>query len=111
MNQTIQPRRSPGGALSIGRAFPILCVLGGLSVDVPRAGAADDDPRRDPVVALVERLGGELRRDEGAPGRPIVEVRLGTTRVTDEQFGALRGLSSMRTLDLIQASPTPAWPG
>ncbi len=57
---------------------------------------------RDRVVALVGRLGGEVRLDEQATGRPIVEVRLVTTRVADDQLGDLRGLSSLRTLDLTQ---------
>ncbi len=47
-------------------------------------------------------LGGEVRLDEKATGRPIVEIRLRTTRVADDQLGDLRGLSSLRTLDLTQ---------
>jgi hypothetical protein len=74
--------------------------LGWPAVGGVRAGAPDDD--RDRVVALVERLGGQIRHDEGAPGRPVVEIRLGTTRVSDDQLGALRGLTSLRSLELTQ---------
>ena len=99
------PRR-PGQFLrckaSIGRFFPVLWVLGCLAIGSVRAGAMGSDPERDPVVRLVERLGGQLRRDEGAPGRPIVEIRLSTTSVTDDQLGELRGVASLRSLDLSQ---------
>ena len=62
----------------------------------------EGDPQRDRVVALVERLGGQIERDEKAPGRPVVGIRLATTRISDDQLGELRGLSSLRSLDLTQ---------
>ena len=46
---------------------------------------------------------GERRMwDEKAPGRPLIGVRLGTTRISDEQLGELRALSSLKHLELLQ---------
>jgi hypothetical protein len=70
------------------------------------AGLRAQEPKRDQapdrVVALVERLGGQIERDDTAPGRPIVGIRLATTRVSDDDLGTLRSLSSLRSLDLAQ---------
>ena len=54
------------------------------------------------MIALVERLGGQIERDAKAPGQPVVGIRLATTRIADEQLGELQGLSSLRSLDLTQ---------
>lgn len=102
MNHAIRSGRSPRRKVSIGRVLPVLWLVGSLAVGSVRAAPAGPGPDRDPVVALVERLGGELRRDEGSPARPIVEIRLATTRVSDDQLGELRGLSSLRRLNLNQ---------
>ncbi len=87
----------------LGGLVPIFCALVGPIAGDVHAGPPGGDPVvRDRALALVKRLGGEVRLDEQAAGRPIVEIRLVTTRVADDQLGDLRGLLSLRTLDLTQ---------
>lgn len=102
MNHATRIGRFPRWMVCMGRAVTVLCVLGSLAIRSARAEAAGREPDQDPVVALVERLGGELRRDDGSPARPIIEIRLATTRISDDQLGELRGLSSLRSLGLDQ---------
>jgi hypothetical protein len=80
----------------------MLCLLVSPAAIGVRADAPDGEQGRDRVLALVARLGGKVAHDENSPGRPIREVLLSATRVKDEQLGELRGLSSLRKLDLIQ---------
>jgi hypothetical protein len=40
--------------------------------------------------------GGQIERDAKAPGQPVVGIRPATTRISDEQLGALQGLFSLR---------------
>ncbi len=102
MNGVTWPRRLACRTRIVGRAVLIVWALGGLAVVGYRARASDGDPTRDRVVALVGRLEGDVRHDESSPARPIIEIRLAATRVSDDQLGELRGLSSLRSLDLNQ---------
>ena len=102
MSDGMRTRRLAGGRRHLGGLVPIFCALICPTPGDVQAGPPGGDPVRDRVVALVGRLGGEVRLDEQATGRPIVEIRLNTTRVADDQLGDLRGLSSLRTLDLTQ---------
>jgi hypothetical protein len=94
--------RTPGGARHLRRNCLVWCTLGCLGVLDIRAQATGGEPERDRAVALVERLGGQIERDESAPGRPVVGIRLATTRVSDVQLGELRSLISLARLDLTQ---------
>ena len=71
--------RLAGGWSHLGGLVPILCALICPTPGYGQAGPPGGDPVRDRVVALVERLGGEVRFDEKVTGRPIVEIRLVTT--------------------------------
>jgi len=102
MSDGMRTWRLAGGRRHLGGLVPIFCALICPTPGDVQAGPRGGDPVRDRVVALVGRLGGEVRLDEQATGRPIVEIRLRTTRVADVQLGDLRGLSSLRTLDLTQ---------
>ena len=99
MSDGMRTRRLAGGRRHLGGLVPIFCALICPTPGDVQAGPPGGDPVRDRVVALVGRLGGEVRLDEQATGRPIVEIRLRTTRVADDQLGDLRGLSSLRSLD------------
>jgi Leucine Rich repeat len=78
------------------------CMFVCLPVNTTPAQVTEDASQRDRVIALVERLGGQIERDAKAPGDPVVGIRLATTRISDEQLGELQGLSSLRSLDLTQ---------
>lgn len=61
-------------------------------------------PARTPAeleaIALVESLGGTIKTDAAAPRRPVVEVALGGTQVTDADLSHLTALTDLRTLSL-----------
>jgi hypothetical protein len=84
------------------RASRAWCALACLAAGELRAQAPERDPGADRIVALVERLGGQIERNLQAPGQPVVGIRLATTRVTDNELGTLRSLSTLRSLDLAQ---------
>jgi hypothetical protein len=52
------------------------------------------------VVAAIKKLGGEVTVDEQALSKPIAQVDLSGTAITDEQLACLEGLSDLRELDL-----------
>jgi RNA polymerase sigma factor (sigma-70 family) len=52
------------------------------------------------AVKLVEKLGGKITRDDQQPGKPVVEVDLQVTRVTDADLKDLKGLKKLTTLNL-----------
>ena len=102
MSDLMTTWRIAGSRSSLGGIVAIFCTLICPGPGDSQAGPPGGDPVRDRIVALVGRLGGEVKFDEKATGRPIVAIRLVTTRVTDDQLGDLRGLSSLLTLDLTQ---------
>src|SRR5262245_17073757 len=80
----------------------VACVM--LSTDPARADEAEDK-----AVAIVEKLGGQVVRDEKRPGKPVVEVRLDDLPgVTDETLRALAPLQNLTVLYLIGAKVTDA---
>ena len=69
------------------------------------ARAADAE---DKAVAFVEKLGGEVTRDEKAPGKPVVTVTLAFTDVTDVGVKELAALKNLTTLSLRLTQVTDA---
>ncbi len=100
--ETKSPVRRLGRA---SRSLPELC--GVVRIRLPGqhespGSTAGGRARRGRVLALVKRLGGEPQPKEITAGQPVIGIRLATTRVSDDQLGELRGLSSLRSLDLTQ---------
>jgi WD40 repeat protein len=52
------------------------------------------------AAAEIKKLGGEVTHDEQSPGKPVVQVNLAGTAITDDQLACLAGLSDLRELDL-----------
>jgi hypothetical protein len=52
------------------------------------------------AVQAVERLGGKVVRDETAPGKPVTEVDLSGTAITDTELKELAALNRLQLLDL-----------
>ncbi|HVS39193.1 MAG TPA: caspase family protein [Gemmataceae bacterium] len=52
------------------------------------------------AVAVVERLGGTVTRDEERPGKPVVEVHLGFSKASDADLKELAGLTRLQVLAL-----------
>ena len=70
--------------------------------------AARADDAEDKAVAFVEKLNGSLSRDEKAPGKPVVEVRLSGTKVTDAGLKELAALTKLTRLFLFKTPVTDA---
>jgi predicted Zn finger-like uncharacterized protein len=86
----------PKGTLDRAKArqfFETFRVLEG--VPEPPAGSAQDR-----AVSLAVKRGGYARRDDKAPGRPVVEVVLNITRTTDADLKELAILKDLRQLHL-----------
>jgi hypothetical protein len=70
------------------------------------------DDAEDKAVAFVEKLaeglGREVIRDEKAPGKPVVEVNLVCTPVTDAGLKELAALKNLTTLHLGNTRVTDA---
>jgi Leucine-rich repeat (LRR) protein len=64
------------------------------------------DEAEDRAVKAVESLGGGVLRDEGAPGRPVVAVRLRGTSTSDKHLGDLAAFKRLQRLDLSETNLT-----
>ena len=62
--------------------------------------AARADEAEDKAVARVKEFGGTFTRDNKAPGKPVVTVDLGNTKVTDAGLKELAALKNLTTLNL-----------
>ncbi len=60
------------------------------------------------VVARIEKLKGQVTRDDKAPGRPLTTIDLHGTRVTDADLVMLEGLTQLKTLNLYDTPITDA---
>ena len=60
----------------------------------PAAPVRGDDAE-DKAVALVEGLGGKVTRDGKRPGKPVTEVDLSGTAVTDAELPGLAPLKNL----------------
>jgi len=72
----------------------------------PAPGKADEAV--DKAVQAIEKLGGEVTRDESAPGKPVTLVNLTDKQVTDADLKVLAPLKSLKTLILDNTKVTDA---
>ena len=94
MSQGLSVRPQPGKVMSRIVAFAV--ALSGLCLCSPlRADDAEDK-----AVAFVEKIGGDVTRDEKAPGKPAITVNLSNTKVTDAGLKELAALKQLTTLNL-----------
>jgi len=66
------------------------------------------DDAEDKAVAYVKKLGGTVARDEKAPGKPVINVNLFSTKVTDEGLKELAPLKHLTLLAIRDAKVTDA---
>jgi hypothetical protein len=92
----------PGGVMARQRAT-VVGVLLGLLVLVA-AGRADEAS----AVREIEKLGGEIIRDDRVAGKPIVSVDFRYKEVTDAELNGVKGLKTLRTLVLRYSKVTDA---
>src|SRR5678816_1311944 len=76
----------------MSRMIPCV-VVSWLVLTSPTVGRADD--AEDKAVKFVEKLGGQVVRDEKLPGKPVSEVHLNGTKVTDAGLKELAGLPDL----------------
>src|SRR5437870_178159 len=68
------------------------------------SGAARADEAS--AVKAVEKLGGKVTRDDKLPGKPVIGVNLGGTKVTDADLKELKDLKHLTSLNLGWAKVT-----
>src|SRR4051812_23675500 len=59
-------------------------------------------------IAEIKKLGGKVIADEKSPGKPVIEVTLAYSSVTDEELEHLKCLPHLQSLDLTQTQVTDA---
>lgn len=66
------------------------------------------DDAEDKAVAVVEKMGGKITRDEKLPGKPVVATDLFGPKVTDAGLKELAPLKNLTTLSLRDTKVTDA---
>ena len=72
-----------------------MLMAGLLFAFVPRCCAADPSPDQAKAIAQIEKLGGKVQIDEKSPGKLVLRVDLGGTKVTDAAQEHLKGLPQL----------------
>ncbi len=65
-------------------------------------------PSQEQAIAAIKKLGGKVKIDEKSPGRPVIELRLSYTKITDAGLVHLKGLTNLKTLWLFSTKVTDA---
>jgi hypothetical protein len=60
------------------------------------------------AIAEIQKLGGKVTIDKDKPAKPVLEVHLSGTRVTDAGLEHLRGLTELILLNLMNTQVTDA---
>ena len=69
--------------------------------------AAKPETDEERAVATVKRLGGQIQRDENAPGKPVVAVILRSTKVTDASLVTREALTPPEQLERVLSRRSP----
>ncbi len=93
----------------MNRLIVLYGVLGLLArFDAASGWAAEANPSQAKAVAAMKELGGKVAVDQNSPDRPLVEVNLAGTQVTDAGLAQLKGLTELRWLNLWNTQVTDA---
>jgi len=84
--------------------LPLVVCLSGCGQPAARQASGQEDK----AVQSIEALGGRVYRDEKLPGRPVVEVYLGDTKITDPDLKVLKELKGLKIIDLTNTRITDA---
>ena len=95
------------------RTIPFLLILAGVltafacnsaqppkTPTTPAVTTPTESPRSAQAVAEIEKHGGTVKRQDGTPHGPVVEVHLYGNTVTDLTLQQLKGLHQLQTLTL-----------
>src|SRR5262245_27941983 len=81
--------------------------LGGLAAVLILATVTGARPAGEAeAVAAIEKAGGQAKRDDTAPGKPVVEVSLLGEEVRDANLVPLKSLPKVQKLELRNTSVT-----
>jgi len=75
---------------------------------LPMGRAQEPDAQQGRALSEIQKLGGQVERDEKAPGTPVVGVILRGARISDNDLAGLGGMTGLRTLDLTSTSISDA---
>src|SRR5271170_2244333 len=76
-------------------------LLSGILLGLPWSSLRAADDAEDKVVAFVKQLGGSVKRDDKAEGKPVRSVDLpNRTKVTDAELKELAALKQLQSLRL-----------
>ena len=78
----------------VGAVMLLACLYGAARADEASA------------VKAVENLGGKVTRDDKLPGKPVIEVNLPATKVTDAGLKELKDLKQLTSLNLYATKVT-----
>lgn len=78
-------------------ALPAL-LLGLLVASAQSGSAAEQTTEQEKAVAEIEKLGGWAEIDQQSPSRPVIEVGLPRTLVTDRKLECLKRFSQLQSL-------------
>src|SRR5437879_2959011 len=81
------------------------CILAMLLAVMLAPAPMADDP---PAVKRIRELGGRIKREDNSPGKPVVEVDLSLSQVTDSDLTSLKQFKQLRVLNLSHCSVTNA---
>jgi beta-lactamase regulating signal transducer with metallopeptidase domain/Leucine-rich repeat (LRR) protein len=73
-----------------------------------RAAKGNSNTSHNAVVAAIKRLGGQVTFDASNPDRPATGVKLTGPHFIDDHLKLLKGLTSLKTLDLTNSKVTDA---
>src|SRR5712691_11471173 len=81
-------RRTLMRTILVGAVMLLTCLSGAARADEASA------------VKAIENLGGKVTRDDKLPGKPVIGVNLGGTKVTDAGLKELKDLKHLTSLNL-----------
>ena len=90
------------------RQIALLMMLAVCLAGCGQPAARQPSGQEEKAVKAIESLGGKVTRDEKLSGRPVVEVNLGGTKITDAGLKELKELKGLRALNLTSTQITDA---
>ena len=80
--------------------FAMLCFDYAAQTLMPSAKAAEFVETQEQAIAAIKKLGGRVTFDEKSPNKPVIDVDLSRTNVTDAGLVHLKGLTNLELLYL-----------
>jgi hypothetical protein len=92
----------------MNRSVTLMLVLGFSLAVIASGWAAESNSEQAKAIAELEKLGGKVTIDDRSPDKPVIDVELTGTEVTDAGLEHLKGLTTLQMLDLSGTEVTDA---